>query len=138
MKTYHLLKLINCQYSVSDIIDYFRGNIRYWLFYHIPWLLSTTTTQQFLFRVRVMNKDCFNNGECVVCGCRTLNLQFSNKGCEGHCYPKMMSKSKWKEFIGGKPYYDGNMIWKFDDNNMVIKITKEQAEFEDEMLNLQL
>jgi len=42
-----------------------------------------------------MNRECYNRGSCVVCGCMTTHLQMSNKACDGNCYPKMLSRLEW-------------------------------------------
>lgn len=33
-----------------------------------------------------------------MCGCKTPNLQMSNKTCENGCYPPMMNKKVWNHF----------------------------------------
>jgi hypothetical protein len=45
-----------------------------------------------------MDKECYENGSCKMCGCNTTALQMANKACPKPCYPKMISKKEWKEF----------------------------------------
>lgn len=53
-----------------------------------------------------MNKACYENGECVICGCQTTALQMANKACDQPCYPEMMDKKLWRNFRSGLPFYD--------------------------------
>lgn len=139
MKAYHLIKALKGEYSWSDYIDFFRGNIRYWLYWNAKYFLTDNIIEQFEMRVKVMDRDCYNNGECKVCGCRTLNLQMCNKACEGHCYPRMMSRKQWRQFNSGNPFIDGDLVWyKLSDGFQLVKTTKNQYEFEDEMININL
>ena len=42
-----------------------------------------------------MDKQCYNEGQCKMCGCQTTALQMANKACDKPCYPSMLSKSQW-------------------------------------------
>lgn len=35
------------------------------------------------------------NGACTVCGCKTPELFYASKACEGGCYPELVSKDNW-------------------------------------------
>ena len=64
-----------------------------------------------------MNKDCYNNGQCIRCGCMTTALQMANKKCEGNCYPPMMDRKKWKKFKSGNyPILHEGIVWTMDKN----------------------
>lgn len=80
----------------SKVIDYIIGNYRMFMFKHASFLLRKHIKDQFNYRLSIMNQTCLDNRECIECGCKTPNLQFSNKSCEGLCYPPMVSKNKWK------------------------------------------
>ncbi len=58
-----------------------------------------------------MEKECYSQGHCKLCGCDTPHLQMANKPCEKPCYPRMMSKSKWKDFLKGYSFTDEYGIW---------------------------
>jgi hypothetical protein len=56
--------------------------------------------EQFLWRVNEKtDKTCLRNFSCKHCGCSVPDLQFANRECEGGCYPKMMNKKEWREYV---------------------------------------
>lgn len=83
--------------NFKNIVAYLQGHIREWLFYskNLNWLLPLHIFEQINYRLFVMRKECFSNGECVLCGCATPALQMANKTCEGICYPVMLSETDW-------------------------------------------
>jgi hypothetical protein len=83
--------------TFENIKAYIQGNIRQRLFYskRWNWLLSLHMFEQINYRLFVMNKQCYSNGECIECGCSTPGLQMANKACEGKCYPVMMNETDW-------------------------------------------
>lgn len=83
--------------NFSNIVAYIQGNVRYKLFYskHFNWLLPLHIFEQINYRLFVMNKQCYSNGECVECGCSTPALQMANKTCGGICYPMMLDATNW-------------------------------------------
>lgn len=112
MKKYHLIKFFKFEYSFFDVIDYFRGNLRYSCYYskHFKWLIRTHIHEQIDYRIKVMDEKCYNDGQCKICGCATTNLQMANKACEGNCYLPMQSKKEWrfiKSLIRMKTVMDG-------------------------------
>lgn len=115
MKSFHIKKFLKGEYTCAEIIDYFRGNIRYYLYYskYMSWLLPEYIGDQINMRVKLMNPECYNKGECVVCGCKTLNLQMANKSCDDNCYPPIFNKSTWKRFCDGETWEDENYMWKY-------------------------
>ena len=118
MERIHWLKLIKFQYSFADIIDYFRGNIRYKLYYSkFNHMLPSHIKEQIDFRINIMmDKECYNRGSCKVCGCSTTNLQMANKPCEGHCYPQIVNEEVWFDFKLGGQIKNDSYIW---DNNRI-------------------
>jgi hypothetical protein len=90
--------------TLGNIKAYIQGNLRYRLFYSkwLSWLLPLHIFEQISYRLFVMNKECYNNGECVKCGCSTPQLQMANKACHGKCYPIMMNRTDW--FIYKREY----------------------------------
>lgn len=112
-----VLKKIN----IKNVIAYIQGNIRYSFYYH-PVLITCLRphiTEQIDMRIRSMNRECFENGECVKCGCKTTHLQMANKTCEGNCYPTMIKKSVWKGLkeYGNPCLYDAktDTLWSLKD-----------------------
>ena len=81
----------------KNIKSYIQGNIREKLFYskRLNFLLPLHIFEQINYRLFVMNKKCYSNGECIECGCATPALQMANKTCKGKCYPIMMDETDW-------------------------------------------
>ena len=83
--------------NLSNIVAYIQGHIREKIFYskRLNWLLPLYIFEQINYRLFIMNKECYTNGECVHCGCTTPALQMANKSCGGKCYPKMLDETDW-------------------------------------------
>ena len=80
---------------------YIQGNIRYELFYSkFKWLLPKHIEEQIMYRINSMDIDCYNEGSCKMCGCKTTALQMANKACDKPCYPFMLSKKSWNLLTG--------------------------------------
>jgi hypothetical protein len=81
----------------TNIKAYIQGKVREKLFYskQFNWLLPLHVFEQINYRLFVMNKACYENGECVECGCATPALQMANKTCDGICYPVMLDETDW-------------------------------------------
>lgn len=113
MKMIYLKEILTGQKPLIDVWHYIVGNYRYKLYYSmdsnrlvracggIHPLMRRHIWEQIVFRIRHMNKECFNSGECIKCGCQTTHLQMCSKECEGHCYPPMVDKKHWEMFING-------------------------------------
>ena len=111
--------LLKSQNPFGDIKAYLLGNWRYWLWYtkygkifirpHIREQIELRTTKW-------MDKDCFNNGTCKMCGCVTTALQMANKACDKPCYPTIMNKQDWKDFKAGWMHIDNEVYWQMKEN----------------------
>lgn len=92
--------MINVWYFVQ-------GWYRYLCYKYAPYLLREHIVQQFEWRLSVSSKLCLDQGECI-CGCRVPQLQFADKSCAipgiESCYPKMMNRNEWKEFMESAEY----------------------------------
>ena len=119
---------------MKKIIDWFQGWYRYTLYYSkdiikidLSWLIRKHIREQIEIRINSMNKECYNSGSCIECGCATTALQMANKACEGNCYPTMFSKNEWERgLIASSEDWiwfsnQGRQIWKIV-NNKFIKI----------------
>ncbi len=92
-----LKKLKESKNKVRDVIAYLQGSFRYKVFYsNFKFLIRRHIREQIEFRILVMDKDCYDNGSCKLCGCTTTALQMANKRCDKPCYPKMYSKVQWR------------------------------------------
>lgn len=90
--------------NIKNIVAYFQGTWRYKIYYsYLRWLLlSPIIEDQISWRIKIMEKECYNEGSCKLCGCQTPALQMANKSCDKPCYPPFMSGIKWRKFIAGK------------------------------------
>lgn len=87
--------------NIKNIYSYLIGNYRYQLYYskNFSWLMRSFIKRQIALRINSMDEECFNNGQCKMCGCKTTALQMSNKECDKPCYPKILSKKEWGKFV---------------------------------------
>lgn len=121
--------LLTGKSSLSDIWHYLLGHYRYKLYYNRKqelkdhnalksklgfdiltnppkhFLMRQHIYEQIIKRIQWMDRECFDQGSCKICGCGTTALQMANKSCDKPCYPPMMNKRDWKEFKAYKPYY---------------------------------
>lgn len=83
-------------FNPENIVAYIQGNVRYKLYYS-KWnfLIRTHIREQIAVRIRSMDFQCFEEGQCKMCGCTTTALQMANKPCDKPCYPRMLSKTEW-------------------------------------------
>ena len=111
----HLKDLILGKVKMSDAKEYIIGHLRHKLYYNkfssLRSLLPQYIREQIDFRIKVMDKECYNNGQCKICGCETTALQMANKSCDKPCYPVMMSKKQWNFFKRYKFMNDVNGVW---------------------------
>ena len=98
MKMIYVKRLMKGEYTVSDVMNYFIGMSRYQLYTYLPFLVMPYIRKQIELRFRMMDKDCYNNGSCKLCGCEVPHLQMANKSCDKPCYPPIMSRYDWKHF----------------------------------------
>lgn len=81
---------------IKNVYYYLQGNIRYKLFYsNFMWLLPQHIVEQIQARIDSMDRACYDNGQCKMCGCSTTALQMANKACDKPCYPPMLNKELW-------------------------------------------
>lgn len=95
MKKY-LIDIWRGERPLKDVWHFIVGHYRYTLYYSkFNFLIRKHIKEQIRFRIDNMNKECYNNGECIMCGCQTTALQMCSKPCEGKCYPPLYSKKMW-------------------------------------------
>ena len=122
--------------NLDNIKAYFTGNWRYRLYYSkLRFLIPLHIREQYEMRLQLMDKECYNNGECKICSCATTNLQFANRECDKPCYPPMMSKSDWSLFMISLRYTKTNI----KDRSKVLSLYKyikgESNDFETDIYN---
>jgi hypothetical protein len=59
--------------------------------------------EQIIWREVIHNKDCYKAGECIYpldnpCHCKVPDKLYSDKECEGGCYPQIMDETTWDKF----------------------------------------
>lgn len=85
--------------KISDIFAYLVGNYRYAVYNSIVrWLLRYHIIEQYEYRLKMMNEECYLSGSCTKCGCDTPQLQMASKACKGKCYPRFMKEEVWEKF----------------------------------------
>lgn len=123
---------MKAEINLLNIKSYLVGNYRYSLYYSkFQWLIRSHILEQIKWRIKVMNKSCYNSGSCVECGCATTALQMANKACDGPCYPTMMSKKVWKSFYKGGLTWDRQtqLFWQLDYGELLkFKTVRERDE----------
>ena len=109
-----------------DMWHYIVGNIRYTLYYSkFKFLIRKHILEQIEQRLIWMDKDCYNEGSCKICGCQTIQLQMCNKSCDKPCYPAIMNRKTWDKFNVGRLFFrDKNGLW-YKDNEGRIKLLNE-------------
>lgn len=98
--------------KIKDIFYYIQGNIRYKLFYSIfVGLIRNHILEQIYYRINSMDIKCFADGQCKMCGCKTIALQMCDKACDKPCYPPMMNKWRWNRAVQTSCEIEGDNIW---------------------------
>lgn len=98
---------------LKNVKAYLTGNLRHRLYYsRFKFLLRPLILEQFEWRLKAMNKICYNQGSCIKCGCVTTALQMADKACAGDCYPPFLGKLNWTAFKEGLTTVDSEKnIW---------------------------
>lgn len=116
-------KIIKGQNKPIDIWHYLVGNYRYKLYYSRDKrgvvraygskhpLMRQHVWEIIKHRIKHMDKECFNKGQCKICQCATTQLQMASKRCEGICYPTMMNRKEWERFKSGSIFWDIDGVW---------------------------
>lgn len=81
-----------------------------------------------------MDSQCYKEGSCKLCGCKTTALQMASKPCDKPCYPALLKKKQWKEIRNSSYSYfiekrgDFFYSWRIDRENyrFVLDISDEQ------------
>lgn len=117
-------KIVKGERPLIDVWHYWLGNYRYKFWYGGKWskksqlianirksVIRKHIKEQIEYRIKWMDRECYDNGSCKICGCETTALQMSNKPCDKPCYPAMMNKGQWKKYQKGGTFRDKNGIW---------------------------
>ena len=100
--------------TLKNIIAYIQGKLRYKLYYsNFVFLIRPHIREQIQARINSMDKQCYNEGQCKMCGCQTTALQMANKACYKPCYPSMLSKKKWNWFKKVKYATVDGILWHY-------------------------
>lgn len=104
---------VTAKVNIKNVIAYIQGKLRYKLYYtsNFKWLIRKHIREQIDTRIASMDRDCFNQGQCKMCGCETTALQMANKACDKPCYPKMLSKKQWKILKDNKIILQDGKVW---------------------------
>ena len=100
--------------TLKNIIAYIQGKLRYKLYYsNFVFLIRPHIREQIEARINSMDKQCYNEGQCKMCGCQTTALQMANKACDKPCYPSILSKKKWNWFKKVKYATVDGILWHY-------------------------
>lgn len=99
--------------NFKNALAYLQGKYRYKIFYssRLKWLMRPHIREQIKSRIQSMDRECYVDGQCKMCGCETTALQMADKACDKPCYPKMMSKSEWQDMQKGGIFVTPNKCW---------------------------
>ena len=93
------------QITFKNVKAFIQGYYRYYMY---TWfktkLLREHIVNQYETRLNSVDKKCLNDGQCKLCGCAVPQLLWADKACDKPCYPPMMSKKNWYNFIGNKDW----------------------------------
>lgn len=96
----YLKKLIKGEITLIDIFYYVQGHTREYLYYSkykwLKYIIRKHIREQFEWRLKVMDQECYSSGQCKICGCSIPALTFCDKKCHKPCYPKMLSRFEWE------------------------------------------
>ena len=107
--------------TLKNITAYIQGNLRYKLYYSkFAFLIRPHIKQQIDIRINSMDKQCYDEGQCKLCGCQTTALQMANKACDKPCYPEMLSKRNWKLLKEGFAHPSNGEWWALENGKFVI------------------
>lgn len=109
--------------SPENIIAYIQGNLRYKLYYSkFAFLIRPHIREQIEARITSMDKQCFEEGQCKMCGCQTTALQMANKACDKPCYPSMLDKRDWRDMEDDFAIFDEatQEWWSLENGKFVI------------------
>lgn len=94
------MKIGKYDITVKNIWAYIQGNTRKIMEEHGPDIFKSPQfiQEQIIWREVISRKECYENKECVVCHCTMPDKLYSDKECEGGCYPEIMDEIKWNRF----------------------------------------
>ena len=99
------MKLGKYDITAKNIWAYIQGNTRKIMEAHGPDIFKSPRfiQEQVIWREVIHRKECYNAGECIYpldkpCHCKVPDKLYSDKECEGGCYPAIMDESTWEKF----------------------------------------
>ena len=83
--------------------DFIQGSTRQWIYDKYPLLLSKYLRNEYERRKQDA-KECYDNRECLHCGCKTPDLFMADRACsrpDTPCYPALISLKQriWQYLI---------------------------------------
>ena len=94
------MKLGKYDITIKNVWAYIQGNTRKIVDDLGPDILKSPKhiQEQILWRKAIHNPKCSEKGKCIECHCTVPDKFYSDKECEGDCYPSIMNESKWNKF----------------------------------------
>lgn len=108
------------QINLKNIQAYIQGKLRYKLYYSkFVFLIREHIREQIEVRINSMDRQCYYDGQCKLCGCTTTALQMANKACDKACYPRMLTKSEWRLLKKTKALIVDKVLWRLENNKFI-------------------
>lgn len=94
------MKIGKYDITSKNIWAYIQGNTRKMMEEYGPDIFKSPQfiQEQIVWREVISNEECYKLGECTVCHCKMPDKLYSDKECEGGCYPEIMDEVKWNRF----------------------------------------
>lgn len=94
------MKINGYNITAKNVWAYIQGNGRKTLGEVNPDIFQSPRhiQEQVVWREVIMNKTCYENGKCTHCKCSVPAKLYSDRDCEGGCYPAIMNKKEWNQF----------------------------------------
>lgn len=94
------MKIGKYDITAKNVWAYIQGNTRMIMDTHGPDIFKSPQhiQEQVIWREVIHNQECYKLGECIHCHCKVPDKLYSDKECEGGCYPAIMDEYTWGRF----------------------------------------
>jgi len=117
----YFIKWIKGEIPRVDAWYFIQGHCRQTLYYSYPALLRKHIKEQIEWRMLVVDKECWNSGQCKICGCSQPALLMCDKPCDKPCYFPMLNKGEWKFFKQFKAVIKKGYYYSYNPKTQTIK-----------------
>ena len=119
----YFLKWCKGEIPKVDAWYFIQGHVRETLYYsRFKFFIRRYVKEQIEWRMIVVDKECWNTGQCKLCGCSQPALLMSDKTCHKPCYFPMLNRKEWRVFKEYGLYIKGGKIYNYDKSLQILKI----------------